>query len=281
MARRTRRGRGGSGQIIHDPVDPLPLTRPLAPEMGSAKTTGGNTPLFSDSVFCSTSDSSDHEPETLPVKLLSPNQCPQRASNSTTIIHAWTSPDDRRFSTIRPQLSSTRSHTDLRSREASHSPVDGMVASCARSRSGEDILSLGRAGGLLPDASTSHEEDQLHGLYRTRRETLTHLPPPSTEPRVSTSGARVGGPGTAQNGRIGSESVGLVMSGIAPIDKTLTSETSLATTPKPNRSAPSIPGLGQSVPATAEISRVAVVATTSLGEDSHDAPPTGARPKAT
>ncbi|GFZ50756.1 hypothetical protein JCM24511_08514 [Saitozyma sp. JCM 24511] len=258
------------------PVDSL-LARPVT---SSAKTTGANTPIFADSVFCSTSESSDTEADKAALRPLAPIPRPPRASNSTATIHASTLPDDRRFSTLKSQLSSARSNAHLRTRETSHSPVAAMVASSASSRSREDIISWAKAINMRrSDVSSSDddEEDQPRGRSRTRRETLAHLPPPSTEP-LDAHDERYEhestGLGTTPKGRISYALAGLGMSGFAPIVKALTSVTSSTSPPPAKSSTPSTPGLGlQSVPAPAELSRVAVVATTLPGEDSHDAPP--------
>jgi hypothetical protein len=253
-------------------ADSLPLTRSLALGSGSA-TIGVKIPLFSDSIFCSTSESCEREPDKPPVKPLAPFPRPPQASNNTTIIHASTLPDDYPFSTLRSQVLGARSSAHLRTRGTSLSPVAGEVASYAGSRSREDIISWAKGICMRPNASSCDDEDRPHGRSRTRG-TFAHLPPSITglpdeyEEHDST------GRDTTRKVRNGSALDGLIMSGIAPIVNALPSVTSTTIPPEPNASSTSTPGLRlHSVPAPAEISRVTVVATASTGEGSHDPPP--------
>ncbi|RSH85468.1 hypothetical protein EHS25_004864 [Saitozyma podzolica] len=256
------------------PVDPYPLTRSLAPGMGSANANCAKIPHFSDSVFCSTSERSDEEPEKPPVKLLSPIPPPARASNSTSIVHASPLPDDRRFPILRSQLHSAQSNAHLRNREASHLPVAATVASSASLRSREDIILWAKAVGMRLGKSSDDEEDQTRDRSRTGREPLRHLPPPSTELLDEHEEHKATGSGTYDAegqsrlcaGRTGCEFY-------RPDRYASHERDEHCDFAQANPSAPPPPGLGlQSVRAPAEISRVAVVGTTLPGEDRHDAP---------
>jgi hypothetical protein len=256
-------------------VDLLPLTCPLHLALGSVRTTGRNMPPFSDSVIGSTWESSDDEPDKPPLKPLAPIPRAPRASTSTTTLHAATPPDDCRFSTLRSQRCSAGFNTHLRTSQASHSPVAAIVASSASSRSREDIISWAKAVVLHPDARSSDYKDQPRGRSRTkRRETLAHLHPPSTELRDGHEEHDSTGACATSKRKIGSALAGLRMGGVAPI---VNAHTSVTTTTAPAKANPPSPSPSQlclqSVPAPAQISRVAVVATTSPGEDTHDATP--------
>ncbi|WVW81744.1 hypothetical protein I302_103740 [Kwoniella bestiolae CBS 10118] len=250
-----------------------------------SKTTGANTPVFQDSVFCSTSESSDNEG--IDIKDVSPMKIPKpltplettvrppnikRASVSKAFV--VTSPRNDAFASIaepstRPPFISRKSP----------SPVAAMIASSASSKSREDIVSWLNEVKRLPTKDEDEHEhphlDQSHhprGRSRTRREVLANLPPPSQESIDEQYEGENGIFGTTPKGRIGSALAGLSSFGafgVGPIVKALTGVTSSATTASQPTStvtastAPATTGLGlQSVPAPAEVSRIAVTVAT-------------------
>ena len=243
-------------------------------ERKSAVSTGVNTPFGNDSVFCSTSDSSDDGIEhieykaasasaALTVPLLRQATLPPVAQPSTLPKFA-----SEQFSTLRSQLSSGRTNS-LHSREASHSPVAAIVASSASSRSREDIMSWAR--GVRSRPGTEEEDDEDRGRPRTRR--LTSISSRPNEPLQESDEEGVeedvsgSGLGTTPKGRIGSALSGLGMTyGVGSIVKALTADT---TSPgKAQRSeARSVPaespaGALTALPSAASVSRVAVFAHT-------------------
>ncbi|WVQ93836.1 hypothetical protein IAU59_000914 [Kwoniella sp. CBS 9459] len=248
-----------------------------------SQTTGANTPVFQDAVFCSTSESSDNE--ALDTHDVSPMKMPpavdaaqgaikplpkHRASMSQAFMTPSTS-----HSSGRPVALQPARLPPLVSRK-SPSPVAAMIASSASSKSRDDIVSWLNEVKRLPTRHHHDDEDEdthrhldetyrSRGRSRTRRDVLANLPPPSQEPLDDHDGDN-GVYGTTPKGRIGSALAGLSSFGsfgVRPIVKALTSVTSPGTSiqaPPMNPPAGATTGLGlQSVPAPAEISRVEVM----------------------
>ncbi|WRT63676.1 uncharacterized protein IL334_000599 [Kwoniella shivajii] len=253
-----------------------------------SKTTGSNTPVISDSAFCSTSESSDNEavdigdvsPMKMP-KALTPLDTTVRPSvtKRSGVSNAFMAaplfgqpPTSSPLPAARPGFISRKSP----------SPVAAMIASSASSKSRDDIVSwLNEVKRLPPkdedgrDPSVQSFEGsyQPRGRSRTRREVLANLPPPSQASLDEHDGEN-GLLGTTPKGRIGSAFAGLTSFGgfgVGPIVKALTSVTSTTSVQSPS-TANSSTGLGlQSVPLPTEVSRVPVtVAATAPSEtESH------------
>ncbi|WVF66214.1 hypothetical protein IAT40_000954 [Kwoniella sp. CBS 6097] len=250
-----------------------------------SKTTGANTPVFPDSVFCSTSESSDNEVldthDVSTMKIPSPLGAAQATvrpnpKHRASMSHAFMTPSLSQSSS-QPAAPLQPARPPLISRK-SPSPVAAMIASSASSKSRDDIVSWLNEVKRIPtryhhgdsddNEGTSHqhldEDYRSRGRSRTRREVLASLPPPSQESIDDHEGDN-GVYGTTPKGRIGSALAGLSSLGsfgVRPIVKALTSVTSptaSAANPAPIASAVST-GLGlQSVPAPAEVSRVEVM----------------------
>ncbi|WWC85768.1 uncharacterized protein L201_000634 [Kwoniella dendrophila CBS 6074] len=238
-----------------------------------SKTTGANTPVIQDSVFCSTSESSDNEALDLsPLKM--PNALPSlettvRPSNvkRASMSHAFMSASPR--GTSFTPLSQPVAGPSVVSRK-SPSPVATMVATSASSKSREDIVSWLNEVKRLP---SQHEDDhrerledtyQPRGRSRTRKDVITNMPTAAKETLEEHEGEN-GMLGTTPKGRIGSALAGFSSFGgfgVGPIVKALTGVTSTNTTRLSSLAPPAgsaTAGLGlQSVPAPAEISRIAV-----------------------
>ncbi|WWC58064.1 uncharacterized protein I303_100599 [Kwoniella dejecticola CBS 10117] len=239
-----------------------------------SKTTGANTPIFQDSVFCSTSESSDNE--AIDVKDISPMKMPRplpqiestvRPSNikRASMSHVFPAPSPR-VNTLH-SVPQPPSRSSLVSRK-SPSPVAAMIASSASSKSREDIVSwlneVKRLPDYINDPDSRSTSFQSRGRSRTRREVHANLPADNHNHIEEHEGENETF-GTTPKGRIGSALAGLSSFGgfgVGPIVKALTGVTSSASTsqsPPP----PASTGLGlSSVPAATEVSRVAVTVAT-------------------
>ncbi|RXK39087.1 hypothetical protein M231_03592 [Tremella mesenterica] len=228
-----------------------------------------NLPPALDSVFCSTSESSDNEQTPnigSPLSLSLP--APLTGGHNSTLL----SSDNVLKPEIQVQSSvSTRiSPTHLSSHKISYSPVAALLASSASSRSREDIISWAKAVNLRPDdLSTSEDEHPTarpRGRSRTRRGMPSYVPP-DTSDDVETPGL-----GTTPKGRIGSALAGLSsISGfsVAPLVKALTSVTGTSIVGNATMvpaTGPSTLSFLHSVPAPAAVSRVAALGTPSSSE---------------
>ncbi|WVR03470.1 hypothetical protein IAU60_000461 [Kwoniella sp. DSM 27419] len=241
-----------------------------------SKTTGANTPVFQDSVFCSTSESSDNEAIDLKDKDVSPRKLPQPLAPAQTTLRAPSYKHRASMpNSFMPQSSagSTRLPTPLSTvrpplvTRKSPSPVAAMIASSASSKSREDIVSWLNEVKRVPAKDCDSEQERLddtsrvRGRSRTRREVLANLPPPSTE-TIDDLDGEGGVYGTTPKGRIGSALAGLSTLGslsVGPFVKALTGGAS-STSPYHVDSALGL----HAVPTPAGVSRVAItVATTS------------------
>ncbi|OCF59705.1 hypothetical protein L486_02377 [Kwoniella mangroviensis CBS 10435] len=240
-----------------------------------SKTTGANTPVFQDSVFCSTSESSDNEG--MDIKDVSPMKIPKPLTPLETTVRP---PNIKRTSVSNTfMVASPRKDTFIPSPQPSvrppfisrksPSPVAAMVASSASSKSREDIVSwLNEVKRLPTKDEDEHDSGYLdkscepRGRSRTRREVLANLPPPSQESLDEQYEGENGIYGTTPKGRIGSALAGLSNFGgfgVGPIVKALTGVTATNSSQQTSTAAPLTTGLGlQSVPAPAEVSRIAV-----------------------
>ncbi|OCF39323.1 hypothetical protein I317_06905, partial [Kwoniella heveanensis CBS 569] len=241
-----------------------------------SKTTGANTPVFPDSVFCSTSESSDNEAveghDISPMKIpppfggaqatVRPNQKHRASMSQVFMTPSFSQSSSQPIPPLQP------ARPPLISRK-SPSPVAAMIASSASSKSRDDIVSWLNEVKRIPARhhhEDSHEnlDDEAYrsrGRSRTRREVLANLPPPSQESSDDHDG-ETGVYGTTPKGRIGSALAGLSSFGgfgVRPIVKALTTVTSSPTIINPPTSGGTT-GLGlQAVPAPAEVSRVEVM----------------------
>ncbi|WWC66874.1 uncharacterized protein I206_100781 [Kwoniella pini CBS 10737] len=240
-----------------------------------SKTTGANTPVFQDSVFCSTSESSDDE--AIDIKDVSPMKIPRTlpiientvrplSIKRASMSHAFTAPS------FHIQISSTISQPPSRSSMASRkspSPVAAMIASSASSKSREDIVSWLNEVKRLPGYNDATDEFNLpshsRGRSRTRRD---KLPSASQDVREDHEGENET-LGTTPKGRIVSAFAGFSTFsgfGVGPIVKALTGVTSVTSASQLADSANT--GLGlSSVPAPTEVSRVAVAVATPNEQD--------------
>jgi len=236
----------------------LPPVREHRRATGAVKpnrSTGANTPQHVEAVFCSTSESSGNEgAEALQLASAPP---PSNVDRPSLLANQTMS--------FRSQLSMKHS-SFLNSRKTSQGPVATLVASSASSRSREDIMSWARAVEGRMDqvlTITRGDEDKApkRGRSRTRRDgALPRNGPLRAELAEDESHAAAG---TTPKGRIGSALSVLSMGGfgVGPIVKALTS----VSTPKSPEAKAVASGLPP-VPASAEVSRIAVVTSTTTAE---------------
>lgn len=235
-----------------------------------SKSTGANTPLVNDSVFCSTSESSDNEGAGLGNKL--------RLTGTTSTARPTTVTRNSRSG--RPSLpaefsksagASLRAPSYLTSREyalrkksqSPVSPIAGAIASSSSSRSREDIISWAKAVKSRPgDTDTSEDElkgERGRGRSRTRKDaTVEPVRETAEEEHLATT----------PKGRMESVFGGLTIGrfGVGPIVKALTSVTgSGAPQPPPFQRKNSSSVALTSAPAPAAVSKVAVVSSTASG----------------
>lgn len=237
-----------------------------------SRSTGANTPLVIESVFCSTSESSDNE---------GTGKRKIRLSNTTASTAKPTS-HTRVSRSARPSLPvelnknapgslrapSYLASKEYASRQKSQSPVSpmaGVVASSSSSRSREDIISWAKAVKSRPgETDTSEDESRNRGRSRTRKdstpETVKEMPEDEHEHLATTP-----------KGRMESVFSGLNMGrfGVGPIVKALTSVTGTgsATTvpPVPMKRPEADTRALTSAPSPAMVSKVAVVSSTASG----------------
>ena len=232
-----------------------------------AKSTGANTPAALDSVFCSTSESSDNE---LAIEIGSPQSSfpaampmHNRKSLPLPVHHI----EHSSIPTSQLTLKSHLSPSHLSPRKSSQSPVAALVASSASSRSREDIISWAKAVKLRPDESSTSEDERPtarpRGRSRTRKEMPIYEP---TQDGADEAEGDTTGPGTTPKGRIEYALAGLShlsAFGVGPLVKVLSSVTASTAAP------PATSSLGlQSVPAVPEVSRVQVLASPINVDDS-------------
>ncbi|WWD22392.1 hypothetical protein CI109_106883 [Kwoniella shandongensis] len=234
-----------------------------------SKTTGANTPVVSESVFCSTSESSENEGLGLltgpPITNSDLNKFggatvrPPQMTHRTSLLNA--------FRPSAPRLETTKSsplpavHSQFVGRK-SPSPVAALIASSASSKSRDDIVSWLNEVKRLPEDDALENTYVARGRSRTKKEVLANLPPPDQDALDEQEGES-GMFGTTPKGRIGSALAGLSNLSsfrVGPIVKALTSVTSPSASVSPQNSRTNQPvGLGlQSIPAPAEVSPLAV-----------------------
>ncbi|KAK8845446.1 hypothetical protein IAR55_006159 [Kwoniella newhampshirensis] len=246
-----------------------------------SKTTGANTPVVTDSVFCSTSESSDNEGLGLqfgaPIKKSPQIQSgqatvrPAHLTHRTSLVNAFTlgapslqTSQSSPLPTTRPQIFGRKSP----------SPVAAMIASSASSKSRDDIVSWLNEVKRLPGDDSFERTLRPRGRSRTRREVLADLSPPDQDLHDEQEGE--GGIfGTTPKGRIGSAIAGLSNLSnfrVGPIVKALTSVTSPSSiSNRPNLRDRAPVGLGlQPVPVPTEPSQIA--GTVAFAEESDSTP---------
>lgn len=234
---------------------------------GLSKSSGATTPLALDSVFCSTSESSDNEGLGLGLKSKMGTGSTARpgVTRATRAARPSLPADFHRTSkTPTPQSFTAKSPSYLSSkqyaqRKQSQSPISSSVAaaiaSSSSSRSREDIMAWAKAVKEREgDVEVNDEEVRNRGRARTRRQdsatnqSIIEEEPLSTTPK----------------GPLQSVFAGLTSGRLGPIVKALTSVTGTGSTAPPPHP-PSSGGLGlHSVPAPATVSKVDVT-TSSTG----------------
>ena len=237
--------------------------QPPTLKRGQTNSTGGNTPLFPESVFSSTSESDEERDNSESPFKVSPFPMPITLSNQPTSLplspaagkapKLHTRKSFKREATLTPASfnAEQRAQDTLRlpqrdgpsipGRRTTHSPVVNLVASSASSRSREDIISWAKAVGARPNDASSSDEDHVggaagaagRGRSRTRRSPRSRttgkkfsLPEEAEEEEHDASRA-----GTTPKSSIGSALAGLSIGGfgVGPIVKALSTITTSAT----------------------------------------------------
>lgn len=225
----------------------------------ASKSTGGaNTPLDTEAVFCSTSES-EGEGEGLAIQPTF-SSVPVTATTSTVPSSVPLSRRSTKSRSSRPIPSSQTSPSllfrpDYMIRKPSQSPVAQLVASSGSSRSREDIISWAKAVGWRPSTGDTSEDgdEEERGRTRTRRADGKPSAPLPGDDVVLDDHA-----GTTPKGGNGSALAGLSIGGIrvGPIVQALTSTIS----PHPPQFPKDTSGLGlQAGVASAQVSTVEVV----------------------
>lgn len=240
-----------------------------------------------DSVFCSTSDSSDIEvidvgspakpafvasvpantallppvPEPIAAALLSAAESPKRDRDS-------------RYSSLRSQLSTARAGSYLTARKVSspHSPVAALIASSASSRSREDIISWAKAIELRETDSESEAPSPTsprRGRSRTRRKSeFARFSPQAEETGTRTPAAAE--PDATQQMATTPKGFTSALAGLSivqPLVKAITGSVSLSRTSTKNGNwSPPQQAVYRAMPVPAELCKVAVVASTGPAE---------------
>lgn len=234
-----------------------------------SKSSGAITPLAHDSVFCSTSESSDNEGtgHRTKAKLNMSSTVTVRPTAGTRATRSGRPSLPAEFSksagaSLRaPSYLMSKEYAERKKSQSPVSPIAGVVASSSSSRSREDIISWAKAvksrPGDAPD--TSEDESRGRGRSRTRREGTTETVREVTEEENLA---------TTPKGRIESVLGGLTIGrfGVGPIVKALTSVTgsTAAAQRPPFEHKASNSSAFTSAPAPAEVSKVAVVSSTAI-----------------
>lgn len=233
-----------------------------------SKTTGNNTPIVSDSVFCSNSESSDNEVADGVDYLYRESAILKKRLSKTTddTLRLPKAPVPRRLSTnlgyepssyhSRPSLVPSHSHP-LGAKPAS--PVAHIIATSIGSRSRDDIVSW------LNEVKRSPKDTTLDSISRSQADMLT-----PTQERMEW--VEEGKMGTTPQGRLGSALAGFstlrglsdiqtlanAPSGSGTVYKALSVPSHASSTAAPI-SDPEGLALMQASPSQAEVSRVAVM----------------------
>ncbi|KJE05779.1 hypothetical protein I311_00505 [Cryptococcus gattii NT-10] len=234
-----------------------------------SKTTGNNTPVVSDSVFCSNSDSSDNE-VAVGVNYLcreSANLRKRLSKTTDDTLRLPKAPVPRRLSTnlsyepssfhSRPSLVPSHSHP-VGTKPAS--PVAHIIASSAGSRSRDDIVSW------LNEVKCSPKDVTLDSISRSQADMLT-----PTQERMEW--VEEGKMGTTPQGRLGSALASLSalrgLSGVRALTNAASaSDTVYKASPVPSHASSAAAAVSDSEgfplnlqvsPSQAEVSRVAVM----------------------
>ncbi|ODN97176.1 hypothetical protein I350_08156 [Cryptococcus amylolentus CBS 6273] len=236
-----------------------------------SKTTGDNTPLVPDSVFCSNSESSDNEcvgqsPRNIARRMSSKSA---RGDYLSETIRLPRAPVPRRFSVnLMMEPGAPRARPALEPAYTlpialkPSSPVARMVATSAGSRSREDIVSWLNEVKCLPNQADGDTD-----LSFNRHDTIT-----PTQERVEWVGEN--GLSTTPQGRFGSALAGLsTIRGFSAVrafasaagsnPPTTTASAAIAAAKNPE-----MPSTIQATPSQAEVSRVAVTAVSTEHDDS-------------
>jgi hypothetical protein len=222
-----------------------------------SKSSGATTPLALDSVFCSTSESSDNEGNGLKTRMGTGSTARPVSTRASRAARPSLPVEFNRASLSKSPTYPSKSPSYLSSkqyaqRKQSQSPVSSVaaaIASSSSSRSREDIISWAKAVKSRPgDADTS--EDEARGRSRTRKQEATTNDDIIEEEPLSTT----------PKGPLQSVFSGLTIGRLGPIVKALTSVTGNSAGPSTTTTQPtSALGL-HAVPAPATVSRVDVTA---------------------
>jgi hypothetical protein len=218
-----------------------------------SKSSGATTPLALDSVFCSTSESSDNEGNSLKPRMGTTStarpvstRASRAARPSLPVDFLKPSPKISSFPSKSPSYLSSKEYAQRKQSHSPVSPVVAAVASSSSSRSREDIISWAKAVKSRPgDVDTS--EDEARGRSRTRKENVATSKDTIEEEPFSTT----------PKGALQTVFGGLTIGRLGPIVKAFTSVTGNvgpSITPAPPTGALGL----HAVPAPATVSKVDV-----------------------